>query len=653
MKKQSNLSQSSLFGAFSNLPSSVVFPELYFKGVEDLYNQDYREYGLDIETEGLNYLIPYRNIISFALSRNKNTVEYSWQLNQLDNLAERDKQRLIYILQNPLNIIVGHNIKFDINWIRYKWNIDIKCQIFDTYIAASLINENREKNSLDIIIREFLDDPLLVDYKGKVDRTNLLKHHKDEILLYNGKDGDGSRQLLFPMLKKLERISMLPLSQTLFQVTKILSKMETTGVYLDQDWRKREENKLFNRIVDTRGKLQAKLGKFDPNKSNELKNVLYGQLGFREEILNEALENEDYDLEFDDSVNFDRISELKRYGKHIETLDEIIKYRKDLHNYASFYKPLDRYVKYDGRMHYTYRQGWVKTWRLSCGDSVMGLNMQQIPRDKSIKGMFAATPGYKWIGLDLSQGELRCAAQLSQEPVMIEAFNNDHDIHTAVMADLKGMEYNEVQKILSDKNHPDHFTFKTDRVAIKRINFGILFGVSAPRLRRLLYAELGIDYDIEYCQGLIDQWLDRYQAVKKYIRETQQFCIKNGFVRMPLGAVRRLPGANYQTGDGRRELRQAVNFGIQCFSGLIAQIGMILINDFFTNLPFDARMLLQTHDSIESEVKLEGTKYNINDLITEIRWIMEKGTIQYMKQVFDYNFTVPLKIDIDCSDRWS
>lgn len=250
-----------------------------------------------------------------------------------------------------------------------------------------------------------------------------------------------------------------------------------------------------------------------------------------------------------------------------------------------------------------------------------------------------------------SQLELRVAAFLSQEPVMMEAFENNLDIHTAVMSDLTGMPYDEIE---ARRNKDEKV--KNDRVAIKRVNFGILYGVQARRLQRLLRIELGINQELAYCKELIRKWLSRYSKVADWLNTQKVQAVAYKYVRMPLGQSRRLPEASFdRTKEAAHALSQATNFPIQSFASWICLIGLILLQgyiDTHTHL-FEAFIIMQVHDSVTMEVKLISNLVTLENIKVDVKKIMEVETLNYIRNVFGINFNVPLVFDIELKERWS
>src|SRR5689334_22399127 len=114
-KKTVNLQQE----VFDYFTPVSVWPSGYQEGMKEVEGTNI--YGMDIETEGLNPYDKQVRIITFASSPSATIAmgSYAPKLLKLsDFYIFKD------LLENPENILVGHNIKFDINWIRIKFNID-------------------------------------------------------------------------------------------------------------------------------------------------------------------------------------------------------------------------------------------------------------------------------------------------------------------------------------------------------------------------------------------------------------------------------------------------------------------------------------------------------------------------------------------------
>lgn len=610
--------------------------------------------GFDIESKGLDPFNKDVYVISFAISESASKANaIVLQHNEL-RAEDISLYHLKQLVENFKIILIGHNIKFDLKWLAVKYGWNINCQVFDTMMASYLLNENNEAG-LDNCMEKYLGQQ---SYKGMVNTADLESEHIDDVLLYNAKDAETESRLARVQIPLLEKEGLLPLMAVANQVFPILTKMEVRGVNLDKQYAKATEKKLLEDCVKDRVAInRAGYGSIKPDSDTDLRKLLYNLLGFTPTKFTESRKA---------STDAEAITDLRDECvdyKVSNLLDSILSYTKKMKLLTTNYQPIERWLSYDNRVHTSYSLG--KQYDGGSGGTVTGRlssnnpNLQNIPRGKAHRGMFTPTQGYSFIDGDFSQLELRVVAYLSQEPVMIQAFENDYDIHTAVMADMLSMDYEELKIIL---NEGKDASMKEMRVAIKRINFGIVYGVGASRLQRLIKNELKLFKTKEWCQDLIDTWLKKYNRVAAWLEQQKQFAIHTGYVTQPFGQKRRLHDAKLAQGGfykldstGRmlasRALRQCTNFPVQSTAAWICLIGMILIDQYFLDHPeLDGHLLMQVHDSVLSEVKIS---LNVEQIASDIQYIMEKRTIEFMRDFFGINFNVPLSFPVKVlSERW-
>lgn len=634
-KKELNLDQQAL--PIFDMPSP--WPEKYSEGLENLHGE--RTLGFDIETSSLS---PYREnvyILSCAFSKGNGETQGAIINHQGKTIKESDRAELERVLTDPNIVLAGHNIKFDVNWIKVKLGIDVKCILFDTLYAQYLIDENRTNNSLESLAEIYED---LIDYKKGINRNKLIQHTKDDLLIYNCKDADASRRLVDYYVPRLKAQKLMPLYTIGMRVLPILSDVEVRGVYLDRAWAMKEQEQIFRSMVDLAvGMRDIVKVSFDANSPAQMAHVLYDVLKFPCQKMTErgkpSTDEEALGYLYDHIVTSDQQN----------FLEKAVSFRERSTLISKYYKPIPDWIKFDGRVHTIYymgktygeERGGTVTGRLSSGNP----NMQNIPRDRAVRGMFAATPGYTLLDMDFSQLELRVAAFLAQEPVMMQAFLDGRDIHTAVMADLQKIPYDELKERLKTD-----VKLQNERVAIKRINFGILYGMDSAKLQRLLKIELKIDFPIELCKDIIREWLGKYTRIVKMMDNLKAQAVGYGWVGMPLGQRRRLPDASFATGLGRRALRQAINFPVQSMASWICFLGMINIDQYFKDTPeIDGHIILQVHDSICSEIR---TDMLTEKVISQIRSKLEVDVIEFLWEYFSLRFNVPLTVSCKTGERW-
>jgi len=224
------------------------------------------------------------------------------------------------------------------------------------------------------------------------------------------------------------------------------------------------------------------------------------------------------------------------------------------------------------------------------------------------------------LSADYSQIELRLLAHYSRDPILVEAFEQDQDIHSRTAS--------EVFQLL-----PGMLTQEMRRQA-KVINFGIIYGMGPFRLSK----ELGISHKM--AKTYIDQYFDRYNGVKRYIEETIEAARETGEVKTLLGRYRRLPDILSRNRTAREFAeRTAVNTPLQGTAADLIKIAMVWIHNAFDSEGMKAQMLLQVHDELVFEVPPEELKAT------------EKCVREKMEGVYD--LSVPLKVDIKTGKNWA
>lgn len=624
------------------LPLGLVptfkWPEKYFDLISNSLNSE-PIVSADIETEGLNPFDKNRRIISIALSAEPETAYTSYIL---DGWTPRHLSIIKELLKRRDVVLVGHNIKFDLNWLRLKLKIRPRVKLFDTMFAYYLLNENAKVKTLEALAAKYTT---MGDYKKGLDRGDIKRWAKDDVLIYNGMDADAGRRLFDVFVPKLKKQGLLPLMTTAMEVLPVISKMEVDGVYLDQKWARNSQREMFARMVENRQEINdlAKM-RIDPDSPKSMSYLLYTKMRMPIEFLTkkgapstgkEAVKR--------------ALEHVKPGSKNEKILRAIQQEKRDAKLLSTYYQPIEGWLAFDARVHTHYRFGKQEddkgfggtvTGRLSSDDP----NLQNIPIDSVVRGMFAATPGWLFFDGDYSQLELRVAAFLSKEPLLIQAFEEGLDVHTLVMSDLLDIPYDDLSNRLNSDEQ-----LKVMRVAIKRVNFGILYGIAAKRLQKILWLDLGVTWSVEKCKQLINQWLGKYKRVAHWIKMQKYFAVQHKYVRMAFGQIRRLPDAEFNTMLGERALRQATNFPVQSTASWICLMGMMLLERWRISNSLKGRLLMQVHDSIALE--LRGVT-NPARIAKQIARIMERDVLDYIKEVFGVKWDVPLQFKVSYGERW-
>lgn len=213
----------------------------------------------------------------------------------------------------------------------------------------------------------------------------------------------------------------------------------------------------------------------------------------------------------------------------------------------------------------------------------------------TLRSCIVAKPGNTIIAIDASQIELRVAALLSQDPLMMEALKSS-DLHMATAIQVFGWT-------------DDADEMKKRRYKAKTLNFAILYGADAFKIAEMtgLSLEEAKDMQIRYFRT--------YHVLKAWIDQTHKDAIKNGYVTNLFGRIRPIPELAAGSWKLREQgKRQAVNTRVQGTAADIFKKIMLFLRE---HLVADVWMVLQVHDEIVLECPdelVQGTLAVIADL---------------------------------------
>lgn len=298
----------------------------------------------------------------------------------------------------------------------------------------------------------------------------------------------------------------------------------------------------------------------------------------------------------------------------------IIEYRSLSKLKSTYLDTLPTLVAADGRIHTTYHQAATATGRLSSTDP----NLQNIPvrtdLGREIRRAFVAAEGHQLVSADYSQVELRLLAHIANDPVLIEAFLHDEDIHTRTAAEVFGVAKEQVDR-------------EQRRVA-KMVNFGIAYGLSPHGLG----ARLGIAQDV--ARDIIERYFTRYAGIRRYLEETVDRARKTGYVETLYGRRRYMADLNSKNrGVAQAAERAAINMPIQGTAADLIKKAMLAVDEALTAQKLRTRMLLQVHD----ELLFEAPDAEVEQV--------KALAVKAMSSVADLK--VPLKVEVGAGRSWA
>ena len=518
------------------------------------------------------------------------------------------------------------NAKFD-RLVLHHQGIKLAGVVFDTMLASYVLNPEMthnlgdlsERYGLEIAAKSYkdlgipkgktiadLDIAVVADYCGL-----------DAYATYYLVDKLKAKLAKYPKLEKLLKEVEQPLEP-------VLATMENTGIRLDTEYLHSFSQQLNKDLEKLERETYAAAGEeFNLSSPKQLSVILFEKLGL--DVTKSRKTKTGY------STNQQVLEKLR--GDH-PVIDNMLEHRTLAKLKSTYVDALPALVrKSTGRVHTDFNQTVVATGRLSSSNP----NLQNIPIrtefSRQIRKAFIPQEGWLLVAADYSQIELRILAHLSQEPVLIDAYSNDKDVHSVTA------------KLLFDK---DEVTSEERRLG-KIINFGVIYGMGAQRFSR----ESGFKTDIG--KQFIAKYRQKYARVFEYLEGVKKQAIALGYVNTILGRRRyvnlmsdrlkqlrgtdpeaiELDGLKYSYTDAQI-LRAAANSPIQGSSADIIKIAMIKLQNILQD--YQARLLLQVHD----ELVLEVPPQEWSELKPIIKSTMEDAV----------KLSIPLAVDINSGNNW-
>jgi DNA polymerase-1 len=306
-----------------------------------------------------------------------------------------------------------------------------------------------------------------------------------------------------------------------------------------------------------------------------------------------------------------------------EIIDWILEYRSLKKMSSTYLGPMVDLVDEDDRVHPSFLLHGTVTGRVSS----KGPNIQNIPRDPRIKGMFIPEKDYHFVEMDFSQAELRVMAYYSKDKVMTTQYKNEEDIHLSTACFIF-------------KTKPEDISKRQRKIA-KLVNFGYLYGATAKKAHQSIGEKLGEgekNITLNEAKQFRNGFFTQYAGIDRFIRQIRGLVKKEKQIESCFGRIRRLPQIDSPYEEKQAEaMRQGLNALIQGTASDLTQLALIKIHKFL--LPYKTRFLFTVHDAILFEVHVSELH-----LLPKLKDIMEER-----RKPFNF----PIIADIDhYKRRW-
>jgi DNA polymerase I len=409
------------------------------------------------------------------------------------------------------------------------------------------------------------------------------------------------------LLEDLENQNLKKLyDEVEFPLINVLYNMEKTGFKIDKDILAELQNRYSLEVEEMEQTIKRLAGvDFNVNSPKQLGEVLFDKLGLT------CYNNKKK------STSIEHLQEM--YELH-PIVPAIIRYRKISKLLTTYLEPYKDLVKKDELVHTVFNQTLTATGRLSSSEP----NLQNIPvredEGKSLRKMFVSryNDGLL-VSADYSQIELRILAHCSEDETLVNAFNQNIDIHSLTASEVFGVPIQEV-------------TAQMRRMA-KAVNFGIIYGISEFGLSQ------NISTSVKQAKTYIDQYFARYPKIKAYMDKNIEIAKETGYAYSIFGRRRKineLLSRNYLTRNFGE--RVAMNMPLQGTASDIIKLAMIKVDNTLSSLGMKSKLILQVHDELIVDAPREEA--------VEVAKILRDSMENVVK------LRAPLLVDVTTGKTW-
>lgn len=572
------------------------------------------------------------NVLEFKKEVEKTNKLFIKTVSKVGNILEQnlmyvflsaDGENIYYINDEELELIkdiisneeikkIGYNLKDD--YLAFKpYNIEINNMFFDIAIGEYLIDSKSSTSyecsdiAMKYLTKKIKSQEELLGKGAKAKKFSDLS--LEELSTYFGEILNTVYNV-YPMMEKT--FKDMDMEYLFYDVemplVEVLGSMEYCGMAVD----KNQLNELGNKFKEIISNLEEEIfslagEKFNINSPKQLGVILFEKL----ELPVIKKTKTGY------STSADVLEKLR--DKH-EIIDKITEYRQIVKLNSTYVEGLLGIINpISGRIHSSFNQTITTTGRISSTEP----NLQNIPvkteMGREIRKVFIADEHSKLVDADYSQVELRVLAHMSGDKHMIEAFQNDIDIHSKTASQIFGVDVNDVSS--------------KQRSEAKAINFGIVYGKTDFGLSQ------DLNIPVPQAKAYIESYFANYDKIKVFMDDAIKNATDNGYALTIFNRRRYIPEINSSNFMVRNQgKRFAMNAPIQGSAADIIKIAMVNVFTRLKDENLKSRLILQVHD----ELIVEAVEEELDKVCNIVKEEMESAV----------NLQVHLDVDLNVGDSW-
>jgi DNA polymerase I-like protein with 3'-5' exonuclease and polymerase domains len=549
--------------------------------------------GVDIEGTGLDPLTARVRLVQLA-SRERVYVLDTFRLGL----------RSLQPVFDGARWLMGHNLKFDVRMLMaggISLPTTFGCRSGDTMLAGRLLGpgSSGERYRLADLAHRYLGIEL--------DKSEQVSDWSDELtddqIAYAARDAAVLLPLKDRLHAEIDRAGLVETTLVEYGALPAIAWLEQTGAPLDGErWLR-----LAEAAEERRRACERELDEMEPPQQQTLaleglEEIPSSRWGSPAQVL-KLLEQRGVILP---DTGF---STLREHQDADPLIPLLLRHREAAKLCGSFGREFLRFVHpATDRVHAEYFQTGSAAGRMACGRP----NLQQVPRAAAYRACFRAPEGRVLVKSDFSQIELRIAAEIAGDRRLIDAYEQDLDVHELTARQVLGRSQ----------------VTRADRQAAKAIAFGLLYGMGAPGLRRYAKTVYGVEMSGEEAGAYRERFFETYAGLREWHR------------RQPDGVV------ETRTLAGRRRLgverfTEKLNTPVQGTGADGLKLALGRLYETRDEVPSAAPVLV-VHD----EIVLECDRQDAQRAATWLERCMREGMAELLK-------CVPVEVETQIGRDWS
>ncbi len=609
-------------------------------------------FGADIESTGLDWFVDEILLFQLMIGNEIFVID-------IRSLGYDYLRAILEVIDANGHDVIFHNAKFDLKFLYHRTGVMLE-HVYDTMVAEAVLNSGKGKTfySLAELAEKYCD--VFMDKESRMEFVNFPKDmpFTEKMLQYSALDVKYLPEIFSHQWREFQETSQTHVGALEMELIPVVAKMEYDGIRLDSKmWLEVEKEAIIKRdelvkefdekIVDFILNLKAdnglelaqkvcipvrtkKLERFlvDITDISLMKGWLSENFNVKSpkqlftilQLMKIRVKNTNAKI-LQEFIDTQKVKYPLKSYPILELLLQIRKVNKQIDQYGSSF--LESIHAQTGKVHTEYFTVGTQTGRFSSNRP----NLQNVPRKGGYRECFIPEEGYLFCAVDYSQQEYRLAGAVSGDPVIISAYQNGSDMHTATAAVIFGKPMEEITS--------------EERNIGKTVNFAILYGSTEWGLQRNLRIPL------EDAKDIIIKFWAGYQSLSRFMDLAGKMILERGFSVTPLKRRRynlekpHMMNSNEHMRWVDRVLREGRNHIIQGGGADIIKIAMV---EIYKRNPFGdgLKLCLQIHDEIVTQVRKDIAEQAMAFIVS----VMEEVEQKFLK-------AIPAKADGKLKERWS